>query len=376
MSLIRLCESHINVGEPLPCSVFDGSNSLLLKEGLIVKTHEQLRMMITRGMFAEESFFPAAKSEKEGTIKKVTSPFSYIDKLIPMMEDIFTLSWVINQDDITEPIMTASQLIQQACECDQDAALGWIMCNPDLPVCLKHHIHTAMICAIMAEHLTSMSKKKRLSLIAAALTMNIAILDLEVILMQQKEKITEKQQQEREKHPKQIVELLSSVGVKDKIWLGCLLQHHEMSNGKGYPLGLKGEQFKKIPRILALASIYSERMISRIYKHAVLPNAEIREHFMSRAKYVDTQLPIEFLDVLGVFTLGASVQLLDNESAIVVRQTDIPGCPQVCCLTDKYNKPEPPVLRDTKEGMYMIRGMLVHGQLTVKPDRDVLWSYG
>ncbi|PHV70426.1 GGDEF domain-containing protein [Sporanaerobium hydrogeniformans] len=49
----------------------------------------------------------------------------------------------------------------------------------------------------------------------------------------------------------------------------CVLTHHERWDGKGYPLGLKGEEIPLLARIIHIADAYDTMMQERVYKKAM-----------------------------------------------------------------------------------------------------------
>ena len=58
----------------------------------------------------------------------------------------------------------------------------------------------------------------------------------------------------------------------------CVLMHHEMRDGSGYPLALRGNQIDEIASIVIVANIYDELTSKREYRDAVCPFTVI-EHF-------------------------------------------------------------------------------------------------
>jgi HD-GYP domain-containing protein (c-di-GMP phosphodiesterase class II) len=56
-----------------------------------------------------------------------------------------------------------------------------------------------------------------------------------------------------------------------------ILKHHEWWNGRGYPLGLQGEEIPLECRILAIVDAYDTMVNERPYKRAVSPDEAIRE---------------------------------------------------------------------------------------------------
>ncbi|RDY25578.1 diguanylate cyclase [Romboutsia weinsteinii] len=57
----------------------------------------------------------------------------------------------------------------------------------------------------------------------------------------------------------------------------CVLTHHERWDGKGYPLGLKGEEIPIISRIISIVDAYDVMTTDRVYKKAMTKKEAIYE---------------------------------------------------------------------------------------------------
>jgi HD-GYP domain-containing protein (c-di-GMP phosphodiesterase class II) len=66
-------------------------------------------------------------------------------------------------------------------------------------------------------------------------------------------------------HPQLGYEIMSRVdGLKDVI--GGMRYHHERWDGKGYPMGLKGEEIPLIARVISVADTYDAMVSTRPYR--------------------------------------------------------------------------------------------------------------
>ncbi|MDD6769314.1 HD-GYP domain-containing protein [Inconstantimicrobium porci] len=57
----------------------------------------------------------------------------------------------------------------------------------------------------------------------------------------------------------------------------CVLMHHERYDGKGYPLGFKGEAIPIIARIINIADSYDVMTHARVYKEPISKEEAIEE---------------------------------------------------------------------------------------------------
>lgn len=77
-------------------------------------------------------------------------------------------------------------------------------------------------------------------------------------------------------HPQLGYEIMKRVeGLKDVI--GGMRFHHERWDGKGYPLGLKGEEIPMIARIIAVADTYDAMVSTRPYRKGLDPKVAYDE---------------------------------------------------------------------------------------------------
>ena len=81
-------------------------------------------------------------------------------------------------------------------------------------------------------------------------------------------KLTEKEQEEVQRHPDVGYRILSATSEMLDL-ADCVLAHHERWDGKGYPRGLSGEQIPIEARIIALADSYDAMSSERPYRKAL-----------------------------------------------------------------------------------------------------------
>jgi GAF domain-containing protein len=75
--------------------------------------------------------------------------------------------------------------------------------------------------------------------------------------------------------------------------------HQERYDGRGYPLGLKGEQIPKIARIISVADAYVAMTDERVYRKALSKEDAIEELKRCSGSQFDPQVVEAFLQVLG-----------------------------------------------------------------------------
>ncbi|MCF8105666.1 MAG: PAS domain S-box protein [Desulfohalobiaceae bacterium] len=77
-----------------------------------------------------------------------------------------------------------------------------------------------------------------------------------------------------------------------------ILKHHEWWNGRGYPLGLKGEEIPLPCRMLALADAYDAMISHRPYRKAVPRDEAVAELRRNAGTQFDPELTEKFIHIL------------------------------------------------------------------------------
>jgi putative nucleotidyltransferase with HDIG domain len=103
-----------------------------------------------------------------------------------------------------------------------------------------------------------------------------------------------------------------------------VLQHHEKTNGKGYPLGLSDQKIHRYARILSVADIYDALVTERPYKKAFSPRDAV-EMIMAMTGELDFDMIQSFLDSVILYPVDSVISLSNGERAKVVQNN--PGYP-------------------------------------------------
>lgn len=88
--------------------------------------------------------------------------------------------------------------------------------------------------------------------------------------------------------------ILSNVALFKEI-LHFVLYHHERYDGKGYPVGLKGEEIPLGARILSIADLFDAMTSSRPHRAKITPEAAIEEMMSVAGTQVDPKLAKVFV---------------------------------------------------------------------------------
>ncbi len=371
----RIKLNDIRVGEPLPYDCYDAGGHLLLKKGAIIASERQLEGLIERGLYSGEGGAGAARRPAAATppVEK-PSVFSQLALVEAQLTKLFKGVLEKRTDlDFANRVRALARDIQSICATDADATLGALHLDNKGMYTVIHPIDVAVLCEIIAVR-REVPQDERISLLCAALTANIAILELQETLHRQTAPMTDAQREAIRLHPVQGVDMLLDLGVQDDAWFAAVLHHHEKIDGSGYPGALGGDFIPPFARILSLADTYSAMVTPRAFREAISAKDALRELFLKRGGEVDAELAGLFIKELGVYPPGAFVRLTSGDVAVVVKRGKEGTSPIVKCLIGPRGAPLPfPVLRDTSRKEYEIR-QVVPRDTSFRIDLRQIWT--
>lgn len=113
------------------------------------------------------------------------------------------------------------------------------------------------------------------------------------------------------------VTLAKQLGLSVNATLG-IAQHHEMEDGTGFPLGLKGDKIGSLAKILALVNRYDNLCNPGNPSGALTPHESLSLIFAQMKTRFETNTLGAFIRMMGVYPPGSVVQLVDARYAMVV----------------------------------------------------------
>ena len=137
------------------------------------------------------------------------------------------------------------------------------------------------------------------------------------------------------KHPQYGRDLLSRSGGVPSSTIEIAFSHHERAAGQGYPRGIKQEQISQFSRIVAIVDIYDALSSDRVYHKGITVQETMKRLYEWRAKSLDATLVEQFIQALGVYPVGSTVELNSGELALVLcAEADSRLQPRVMTITN------------------------------------------
>ncbi|MDR7268545.1 HD-GYP domain-containing protein (c-di-GMP phosphodiesterase class II) [Pelomonas saccharophila] len=358
---IQQVAGHIKAGAPLPFGVRDAEGKLLLAKGQPVPNEQMREALLNRGVFVdmEELRDPSRRGSDEGTGG----------------EDFFA-RWEALQTRLSVLLRAPQEplFLPRVKEC---AALliAWAERFPDqlLFVVIQHDhsrhevyglahlLHTAAVAALLARRLAWAPERQK-SLVGAALTMNLSIIDLQGRLASRGGKLAPPQRAAIDRHPDEAVAWLRNAGLEDAEWLAAVAQHHEQPGGGGYPQGLTEPD--ETAQLLRLVDIFLAKLASRGGR-AGLPAPQAAKSLYTGSN--GHPFAALLVKEVGMFPPGTLVKLASGETAVAVRRGTSGNTPIVSAVMNRHGDAlGSPVRRDTAVAEYAITGLVAAQVLRVK----------
>lgn len=344
MKMLRLPRSKVEVGSPLPWNVRDESGLLMLSRGHVIESDHQLALLLQRGAFVDAEEVRALARDAEPTpLKAIVLPpniFGLWDETTQALHKLLTHG--VPQPEFAGRMDEFARHILELVDLNPDIGIYRIVRQDNAKTFYygyAHSVHTATLCILMARHL-QWPQERMMSLVKAALSMNMTILDLQGQMAGQDVPMKDKQREAIRKHPAQCVELLGQAGITDVDWLAAIAQHHERPDGTGYPLGCT--DVCELAVALRVADVFMAKISPRALRAALSPQVAIRELYREdKGGPISTAIIKEF----GIYPPGDFVRLASGELGLVVQRTSNARAPIVASITDTAGHPVARTLR-------------------------------
>ncbi|WP_207061349.1 HD-GYP domain-containing protein [Motiliproteus sp. SC1-56] len=360
----RLREQDIEIGQPLRHSVHSETGALLLKKGYVIKDEVQRNKLVNQkvyiyaspdkpGSAAYRSGLARAQQEKESD--RLVDVFEWVESHYGLLAIIYQ-EFARGPDETTRAkVNLLAERIHRAAEKHHDGLLAAIHLAEGKAYSHIKAFHVAVLCEVLGTRI-GIGPAQRVSLVAAGLTHDVGMWQLQDELQLREEPLTDEQWQQIRKHPTTTVALLKKAGVVDPTWLQAVQQHHERLNGSGYPQGLKENQIAQVARVLAVADTFAAMVRQRGDRDKRLPKEALRDIFLSRGEEIDGTLAQLFIKELGMFPPGSACRLVSGEIGIAVGPGTSAAAPDVEVIFDHDGQPmKRAVLRDTTSKGFAVR---------------------
>jgi hypothetical protein len=314
----------IAVGQPLPFKVIDGHGRLLLAAGQKIIDERQIGALFERGASVEYAEVEVLRRTRQrgsaaaaahASAVRETTLFDRWERHLWALDTV--LRGVAHHSAQRAEIETLAAEHIALVDRDADAALFLCVRQDDRRLALyglTHALHTATV-LLLSGRLLGWAPARLQTLVCAALTMNVSIIELQARMAAQTDPPTKRQLDEIRAHPAASTRLLEGSGVDDAEWLQAVDEHHELPGGGGYPRQL--QQPCEAARLLRVADVFMAKISPRALRPPMLPQLAARQLFQEESGGV---LAAAVIKAVGVYPPGDFARLRNGDVAVVMRR--------------------------------------------------------
>ena len=361
MKLLPLSDlsDRLAPGHPLPWGVRDTAGRLLLGKGHPIGDEEMLAALLERGVFvdaeeaaAEQVASGAAALPAQEALAALPEPATPFERWDRLCANLGPLLMNPKEKRFLQRLREASSHVHLLSETNSDLLLFLILRQDHgrfESYGVTHALHVACVCSLLAQRL-GWDQADQERVIGAALTMNLAMLELQGTLARQAGPPTRRQRELIHEHPQQAVRLLRAAGLDDEPWLVAVEDHHERAGGGGYPRN-RAEP-GTMSQLLRLTDQFTAKHSARATRPALPAQVAARQLFIENP---GDPLAALLIKEFGIYPPGSLVRLVSGELAIVVRRGRSANAPIVATLTTPQGRAlGAPALRDTSRSQFAI----------------------
>lgn len=352
MQLISLDQIFkiLKPGVPLPFGVRDASGRLLLAKGLTINDPARLMSLLNRGMYVDaEDVKQQGVTPRAGSARAAEEPVYSVRRFpnlwVTLLGRLGQLLRIPGEPGFLQSIQEIAARIVDFPESLNDQILFLILrhdhgrfeCYAE-----AHALHVACLCHLVSRRL-DWPDERRLSLVGAALTMNLSMIGQQARMAGQTVPPSPAQRKVIHDHPQASAILLRLAGLRDEVWLTTVEQHHECPDGSGYPLGLTEPQ--EASQVLRLLDIFSAKHSSRAGR-GKLPAQKVARDLYAQSG--GSPVVGALIKECGIYPPGTYVKLANGEIGVVTQRGANAKEPLVMAITNAHGEPlGKPVHRDT-----------------------------
>ena len=353
----RLKRADIQLGRPLPFSVYDAKGVLLLRRGFVITIEEQVDRLIDRGLFAGDDT-SASDPGRPAPIPVYQRIGAAALRLKALATDLHTDQ--PSADSVGRLNELARDLLDALAQ-DPDAALAALHLDFHNHYLLAHQVHCAALAGVLARRL-EIGVAETLTLVGAALTQDLGMIDFNY-LEKTPGQLEEQHRSRMGGHPHASARMLGKAGIRDPLWLDAVRDHHERLDGSGYPAGKPGEDIGRLARILAVADVYTAMIKPRAWRAAKVPLTAMQELFAKKGAQFSADICNALVKELGMYPPGSLVRLASEEVAVVSRRTGDIQKPEIRSVYERQGLPRmTPLLRDARDPAFAIQSAVSHAE--------------
>ncbi len=202
-----------------------------------------------------------------------------------------------------------------------------------------HSLRSAVLSAVFGRHL-GIKENDLEVLVTGVLLADIGKTKLSRKLLNKAEELTTEERKIFESHVELGVEILAKDNTLDHNILTIAETHHERFDGSGYPYGLVGDEIPAFGQIAGIVDTFDAMTSKKPYGAVYTSSHAMEWLFKQRNKLFSAKLVDEFIQAIGLYPAGSTVELSDGSVGVVLSHNK-----------EKRLKPEVLLIKDSQKNM-------------------------
>lgn len=188
----------------------------------------------------------------------------------------------------------------------------------------QHSINSAILAMGLAHALEwSPGRVERAGM--AALLHDVGNVDIEPSVLNKPDLLTEDEYRHVKTHTLRGFEMLGKRDEVDEVVALAALEHHERSDGKGYPYGKHSADIHEVSRLVSVVDVYDAVTSQRSYRPARSHHDALGVLWRGRSHKFDRTMVETLIHFLGWVAPGTLVRLSNGELAVVEETNIVQG---------------------------------------------------
>lgn len=360
-------QHRIRLGTPLPFSIRDASSRLLLAKDEVVNDADQLEALVVGGACVDVEELAETPVEPDAA-----SPAQLLARWHELAATLARILARMPAADAPAALDGAARDLAALTALAPDLAI-FLLVRPEpageAPYGVVRSLHAAAAAWLIASRL-GWPVPRCLTLVKAAFTMNVGMLELQERMANLARLASPRQRHALQVHPATSLAMLEASGVTDREWLRAVEHHHERPGGGGYPAGVV--EVGEMANALRTVDVYTAKLAGRSGRDSLPPTRAARDLLMEER---GNPFALALITEFGLHPPGSLVRLHDGEVAVVVRRTADSDAPRVAVLMGRGGEPlDEPLLLEASGRDRGIAGPAEGHRLRVRIDPERLYA--
>jgi len=321
---------HLNEGDVLAKDIYSSGGKILLGKGVALKLPyiDRLQKLGINGIYIDDDLTSDILIEDVISDKHRYEAMAAIEKACETIRNEKN-----NEINMKELI---SNIVQDILFQKEIMITLIDMRNVNNQV-YAHSVNVCVLSTVLGKGL-GLPVGKLNELAQGALLHDVGIVNLPNEVINKTGSLTEEETELYHTHTTQGYDIIRKKTATSIITAHIAYQHHEWTNGHGYPRQLKGSAIHPLAEIVAVADFYDCLVHGSPSIHRVLPHVACEVLMANAGVRFRQELIQTFLQYIAAYPTGYIVKLNNGETGVIVGQNKgLPTRPIVRILGEKMN---------------------------------------